>query len=117
VSRVSNRAEGCGPPFIAPKRNLLVGVSEIQTCQSRGVGLVRKWLLEPGLGTGHVRCSDLTSVITCRSDMSGLGVTPDFKAKLNAHSMCAQESSLHTYHKENGIQNNQCLNIIYLLHK
>jgi hypothetical protein len=29
-------------------------------------------------------------------------VTPSFKAKLNAHSMCAQESSLHTYHIENG---------------
>jgi hypothetical protein len=29
-------------------------------------------------------------------------VTPGFKAKLNAHSMCAQESSLHTYHTENG---------------
>jgi hypothetical protein len=30
------------------------------------------------------------------------GVTPDFKVKPNAHSMCAQESSLHTYHTENG---------------
>jgi hypothetical protein len=29
-------------------------------------------------------------------------VTPDFKAKLNAHSMCAQESSYHTYHTKNG---------------
>jgi hypothetical protein len=29
-------------------------------------------------------------------------VTPDFEAKLNAHSMCAQESSFHTYHTENG---------------
>jgi hypothetical protein len=29
-------------------------------------------------------------------------VTPGFKAKLNAHSMCAQESSLHTYRTENG---------------
>jgi hypothetical protein len=27
-------------------------------------------------------------------------VTPCFKAKLNAHSMCAQESSLHTYRTE-----------------
>jgi hypothetical protein len=41
-------------------------------------------------------------------------VTPGFKAKQNAHSMCAQESSLHTYHTENGIWNNQCLNIIYM---
>jgi hypothetical protein len=28
-------------------------------------------------------------------------VTPDFKSKSNAHSMCAQESCLHTYHPEN----------------
>jgi hypothetical protein len=27
---------------------------------------------------------------------------PVFKPKLNAHSMCAQESSLHTYRTENG---------------
>jgi hypothetical protein len=29
-------------------------------------------------------------------------VTLSFKAKLNAHSMCAQESSLHTHRIENG---------------
>jgi hypothetical protein len=29
-------------------------------------------------------------------------VTPSFKAKPNAHSMCAQESSLHIYHTEYG---------------
>jgi hypothetical protein len=29
-------------------------------------------------------------------------VTPGFKVESNAHSMCAQESSLHTYHTENG---------------
>jgi hypothetical protein len=29
--------------------------------------------------------------------------------------MCAQGSSLHTYHTENEIWNNQCHNIIYLL--
>jgi hypothetical protein len=29
-------------------------------------------------------------------------VTPGFKDKPNAHSLCAQESSLHTYHTENG---------------
>jgi hypothetical protein len=28
-------------------------------------------------------------------------VTPGFKAKSNAQHMCAQESSLHTYHTEN----------------
>jgi hypothetical protein len=29
-------------------------------------------------------------------------VTPNFKAKPNAHNMCAQESSLHTHYTENG---------------
>jgi hypothetical protein len=29
-------------------------------------------------------------------------VTPGFKAKPNAHSMCVQESSFHTYRTENG---------------
>jgi hypothetical protein len=29
-------------------------------------------------------------------------VTSGFKAEPNAHSMCAQGSSLHTYHTENG---------------
>jgi hypothetical protein len=33
---------------------------------------------------------------------SAAGITPDFKVKLNAHSMCAQESSLHTYRTKNG---------------
>jgi hypothetical protein len=33
---------------------------------------------------------------------SGEDVTPSSKAKLGAHSMCAQESSLHTYRIKNG---------------
>jgi hypothetical protein len=42
-------------------------------------------------------------------------VTPDFKAKPNAHSMCAQGSSLHTYRTENGyrITNVTIYNIYY----
>jgi hypothetical protein len=32
----------------------------------------------------------------------GLMSHPVFKPKPNVHSMCAQESSLHTYHTENG---------------
>jgi hypothetical protein len=42
-------------------------------------------------------------------------VTLGFKAKLNAHSMCAQEASLHTYHTENGyrITNVTIYNIYY----
>jgi hypothetical protein len=34
--------------------------------------------------------------------LKNLFITPGFKAKSNAHSMCAQESSLHTYCIENG---------------
>jgi hypothetical protein len=33
--------------------------------------------------------------------MTGV-VTPSFEANLNSHSMCAQESSFHTHHTENG---------------
>jgi hypothetical protein len=32
----------------------------------------------------------------------GTYVTPSSKAKPNAYSMCAQESNLHTYRRENG---------------
>jgi hypothetical protein len=43
-------------------------------------------------------------------------VTPGFKAKLNAHSMCAHESSLHTYRIENAyrITNVTIYNIYYM---
>jgi hypothetical protein len=42
-------------------------------------------------------------------------VTPGFKVKPNAHSMCAHESDLHTYHSENGyrITNVTIYNIYY----
>jgi hypothetical protein len=43
-------------------------------------------------------------------------ITPDFKVKPNAHSMCVQKLYLHTPYIK-WIQNNQCLNIIYLLYK
>jgi hypothetical protein len=49
-------------------------------------------------------------------------VTPSFKAKPNAHIICAQESSLHTYHTKNGyrITNVSISSIYYMnivLHK
>jgi hypothetical protein len=45
----------------------------------------------------------------------GEGVTPGFKAKSNAHSMCVQESSLHSYDTKNGyrITNVTIYNIYY----
>jgi hypothetical protein len=59
----------------------------------------------------------------CREDFLG-GVLhhgplshPVFKRKTNAHSMCAQESGLHTYHTENGYRITNITNILYLLHE
>jgi hypothetical protein len=44
-------------------------------------------------------CSDTGERKVFRPDvLQEANVTPGFKAKPNAHSMCAQESSLHTYH-------------------
>jgi hypothetical protein len=41
--------------------------------------------------------------------------TPGFKAKPNAHSMCAQKSSLHTYRTENGYRiTNVTIYIIFI---
>jgi hypothetical protein len=41
-------------------------------------------------------------------------VIPNLKAKPNAHSMCAQESSLHTYRTRYGYRNTNV--IIYIIH-
>jgi hypothetical protein len=43
-------------------------------------------------------------------------VTPGFKVKPNAHSMCAQESNFHIYRTENGykITNVTIYNIYYM---
>jgi hypothetical protein len=37
-----NELRGRGHPFIAPKRNLFVGVSEIWTCPARGPNMSGK---------------------------------------------------------------------------
>jgi hypothetical protein len=42
VNRVANRAEGRGGPFIAPRRNLSVGVSETRTCRGWGSNMFVK---------------------------------------------------------------------------
>jgi hypothetical protein len=46
---------------------------------------------------GHLPCF----LLAAPQDLLPLS-HPVFKAKPNAHSMCAQESSLHTYRIENG---------------
>jgi hypothetical protein len=53
--------------------------------------------------------------LTSKSNKCHEDITPGFKAKPNAHSMCAQESSLHTYHTKNGyrITNVTIYNIYY----
>jgi hypothetical protein len=38
---------------------------------------------------------------SCPDSAKSYAVTPDLMAKSNAHSMCAQELSLHAYHTEN----------------
>jgi hypothetical protein len=42
---------GCGPLFIAPKRNLPVGVSEIQTCPTKRLDMFEKDYWNPILAT------------------------------------------------------------------
>ncbi len=42
------------------------------------------------------------SILRGSTKVEWVTVYPVFKPKSNAHSMCAQESSLHTYHTENG---------------
>jgi hypothetical protein len=56
--------------------------------------VVAEWVRVPEWRRWHQRSPG--TVATAQN------VTPGFKAKLNAHSMCAEESSLHTYRTENG---------------
>jgi hypothetical protein len=58
-------------PFMAPRRNLPVGVSRTRTCLVLRVGHVQNPSLEPGLSTGHVQCLALTWVRAEEPDMSG----------------------------------------------
>jgi hypothetical protein len=44
-----NELRGHVPPFIAPKRNLPIGVLEIQTCPARGPDMSRKGYWNPAL--------------------------------------------------------------------
>jgi hypothetical protein len=44
-----NELKGHGPPFIAPKRNLPIGVSEIQTCPGWRPDMSAKRLWNPAL--------------------------------------------------------------------
>jgi hypothetical protein len=43
------------------------------------------------------------------------GVIPSFKAKLNSHSMCALESSLHTHRIENRYRITNVTNILFII--
>jgi hypothetical protein len=62
-----------GGAFIAPRRNLPIGVSEKRTCPVLVVGHVQNPSLEPGLGTRHVQCLALTLVRVEELDMSDTG--------------------------------------------
>jgi hypothetical protein len=75
----------------------------------------------PGLGRGGLDAMPTVGSHGGDGDWRGgggrraSGVTPGFKAKPNAHSMCVHELSLHTYHTENGyrITNVTIYNIYY----
>jgi hypothetical protein len=64
---------GRGRSFIAPKRNLPVGVLENQTCPVSGAGHMWNPSLEPSLDVGHVRCLALTRVRAEEPNMSSTG--------------------------------------------
>jgi hypothetical protein len=51
-------------------------------------------ILEQGISVGSTKIEDMLTW--------NASVPPGFMAKPSAHSMCVQESSLHTYHTENG---------------
>jgi hypothetical protein len=46
-----NELMGHGPPFIAPKRNLPIGVFKIQTCPIRGPDMSGKGYWNPALAS------------------------------------------------------------------
>jgi hypothetical protein len=62
------------------------------------------------------RCRELQLMMAVSLARMPRVVTPNFKAKPNAHSKCAQESSLNTYRIEDGyIITNVTIYNIYLL--
>jgi hypothetical protein len=59
--------------------------------------------------------SDMLNAVINLQKYQAEYVTPGFKVKSNAHTICAQKSSLHTYRIENGyrITNVTIYNICY----
>jgi hypothetical protein len=73
VSGVAKRAKGAWASFYSPqKESFRWGVRDLDM-SGQGTEYVWERLLEPGLGTEHVRCRDLTQVKTRRLDMSSPG--------------------------------------------
>jgi hypothetical protein len=74
-----------------------------------------KTFLASLLATPRALFSALDGDVRRPLPLIGAAITPGFKTKLNAHSMCAQESSLHTYHIKIGyrITNVIIYNIYY----
>jgi hypothetical protein len=71
VSGVAKRAEGAWASFYSPQQESSWLGSRDSDMSELGARHVHKWLLEPGLGTRHIQCYDLTRVITHRPEMSG----------------------------------------------
>jgi hypothetical protein len=89
------------------------GNSSQMKCEGTDSGMHMTTAREPGLE--RAKGARLTLVarqppcVINANDVASMAIGPGttvshpvFKSKVNAHSMCAQESSLHTYHIENG---------------
>jgi hypothetical protein len=73
VNGVANRVKGLETSFYRPHReSSRSGVRDLDM-SGQEARYVQETLQEPGLGTGHVRCMDLTLVKAERPDMSDPG--------------------------------------------
>jgi hypothetical protein len=70
VGGVANRAKGVWTSFYSPQKETSHWGVIDPDMSGQGTEYVLERLLEPGLGTRHVRCRDLTRVKTRRSDIS-----------------------------------------------
>jgi hypothetical protein len=73
VNGVANRVKGVETSFYRPRRESTRWGVRDPDMSSQEIGYVQETLLEPSLGTRHVRCRDLTWVKAESPDMSSLG--------------------------------------------
>jgi hypothetical protein len=73
VNVVANRVKEAWTSFYSPQKESAHWDIKDPDMSVQETGYVREMLLEPGFGTGQVRCWDLTQVKAERLDMSSLG--------------------------------------------